>query len=63
MKCPRCGDRFRVEDARVEFNSHFNYDLDYDSEFRERLCGTCAIDDIEGKIAAGMATVPDSDDK
>jgi hypothetical protein len=62
MKCPRCGDRFRVEDARFEFESHFNYDLVYD-DFPERLCGTCAIDDIEGKIAAGMATVPDSDDE
>lgn len=62
MKCPRCGNHFRVEDAKGEYESHFNYDLSYD-DFWERLCANCAIDDIEGQIAAGMATVTDSDDK
>jgi len=61
MKCSRCGVQFRVDDAKEKFNSYFNYDLSYDSIFWEHLCGNCAINDIEGKIAEGMATVPDSD--
>lgn len=61
MKCSMCGTNFRVEDARSQFESHFNFDLYYDSD-GNRYCGNCAINNIENQIAAGMATVDEIDD-
>lgn len=58
MKCPKCGTHFRIDDARMEFESHFNYDLAYDSD-GQRLCGSCSIDNIEGEHFKAMAESPE----
>lgn len=47
--CDRCGTSFVLSDAISEFENHFNYDLTYE-DFREKLCGDCAIKEIESKI-------------
>lgn len=43
MVCPECGKHFVVAIARMEFDFHFNGDLNYD-DLDERLCGDCAIE-------------------
>ena len=50
MVCPKCGFHFRVSDARDDFNCHFNFEFDYDSDVSERLCCDCAIEEIEAKM-------------
>lgn len=45
MKCSNCGDVFRVDDARAEFENHF--DGIYYSSDQNGLCGDCAIDRLE----------------
>lgn len=47
--CERCGSSFVLIDAITQFESHFNYDLTY-QDFQEKLCGDCAINDIESKM-------------
>jgi hypothetical protein len=45
MKCSNCGCSFRVDDARADFENHFD-GLNYDSD-QHGLCGDCAIDKKE----------------
>lgn len=45
MKCSNCGSKFRVDDARADFENHFD-GINYDSD-QHGLCGDCAIDKLE----------------
>lgn len=47
--CERCGTTFVLWEAMSEFENHFNGDLSYES-FWEKICGDCAILDIESKM-------------
>lgn len=51
MICSVCGCPYQPKDAKIEFNSYFmnslEFDLDYETEFTEQICGSCAIDAVE----------------
>ena len=48
--CERCGTTFVLADAIWQFESHFHGDISY-SEFWEKICGDCAIEDIETQMS------------
>ena len=48
--CERCGTTFVLGEAISEFENHFNGDLSYSSYFWEKVCGDCAISDIESRM-------------
>jgi hypothetical protein len=50
MKCPRCDTHFRIDDARMEFESNFKYKYIYD-DIGERLCGSCSIGVTVNRLA------------
>ncbi len=45
MKCTNCGYKFRVDDARADFENHFD-GINYGPD-QQGLCGDCAIDILE----------------
>lgn len=45
MKCSNCGSNFRVDDAKSDFEIHFD-GINYGSD-QHGLCGDCAIDKLE----------------
>lgn len=51
MICSVCGCTYQTKDAKIEFNSYFmnslEFDFDYETEFTEPICGSCAIDYVE----------------
>lgn len=47
--CERCGTKFVLFEAVSQFEGHFHGDLSY-QDFWEKLCGDCAIDEIESKM-------------
>lgn len=49
MRCNRCGESYRVEEAKMIFNDHFN-GLDYSSEIDGHLCPGCAIQEMDNRI-------------
>lgn len=59
MICPNCGAHFRVSEARNEFEAFFHYDLEYDYDVSGRLCGSCAISEMQGQMISFSA---DDDD-
>ncbi|MER5686370.1 hypothetical protein [Streptomyces sp. NPDC002205] len=58
-KCVECTTEFDVEDARDEYNSHFdgglNYDEDCGGEPGEKLCADCGISQSESNMKLGNA--------
>lgn len=47
--CERCGSEFVLSEAIWQFENHFHGDLSY-QDFWEKLCGDCAIDEVESKM-------------
>lgn len=54
-KCIECGTEFDVEEARDEYNSKFNGDLDYDEICGGEYCADCGIVYAEGLENQGRA--------
>ena len=52
-KCCRCGTRFNVSDARDEYSSTFDGEIDYDEQYGGEVCANCAIPDTESNINLG----------
>ena len=55
MICVTCGVKYDVDDAKADFGSSYNWDLDYTTEIshgssERHLCGDCAISWMENKI-------------
>ena len=46
MICPRCGAKFRLSDAKEEFETAYD-GIDYEGTIEDRLCGYCAIQYME----------------
>ena len=64
MVCPDCGAHFRVDDARLEFESRVDGIYYDDPVFLVRLCADCAIKEInrvinQQYIDAGMEVPTD----
>jgi ribosomal protein L37E len=68
MKCVRCGEDFRVDEARSDYNSYvstynnasefipfnFHFEYDGDSIAGERICFFCAVNSVEEKVSEAM---------
>lgn len=54
-KCCRCGTRFNVSDARDEYSSTFEGEIDDDEQYGGEVCANCAILDTESNINLGRA--------
>ena len=54
--CVNCGDRFKVSEARSEFDSRFSSDITYDDCYPDHdYCAACAIGETESLINQGAA--------
>ena len=49
--CSKCGTTFTLDGAMATYGSFFNFDLDYFDDYSGEICGNCAIDDMEDRIA------------
>ena len=54
-RCVICGVKFKVSEARSEFNSRFPADMFYDVFPENNFCGTCAIGEAETSMNQGAA--------
>ena len=68
MKCVRCEEDFRVDEARSDYNSYvstynnasefspFKFHFEYDDNFfvGERVCYFCAVNSVEKKVSEAM---------
>ncbi len=54
-KCCRCGEKFKVSDARAEYNSEFGAGFDYDEDYHGEVCADCAIADTHTNMNIGKA--------
>ncbi len=54
-KCDECGNKFKIQEARDEYESYFDGELDYDEDFGGSLCANCAISRTESEMNVGKA--------
>ena len=55
-RCVVCGDKFKVSEARSEFDSRFPSDISYEDSYPDHdYCASCAIAETEGLINQGAA--------
>lgn len=55
-KCVICGNRFKVGEARAEYDARFYSYIFYDDSYPEHnYCALCAIGETEGFINEGAA--------
>lgn len=55
-KCAWCGKKFNVSNAREEYNTAFEGDIDYDEQYEGGdICADCAIADTESNMSVGRA--------
>jgi hypothetical protein len=55
IKCLSCGTQFDVSDARSEYNTEFNDELDYDEDTGGEICANCGISETQSNIDLGRA--------
>lgn len=54
-KCSWCGKRFNVTEARSEYNSEFDGEINYDEEYGGEVCSDCAISETNSNMNLGRA--------
>lgn len=63
MKCPGCGTKFDLDEARAGFNHYFagSAEWDYDSDVSGQLCENCAEFDVCSRWMDGTLNAADCD--